>query len=166
MTAARQRLGRCRASLLRWAHRRRAGGETGRAIVEFIFLGVVLLVPLAYLVGTLAATQAATFAVTTAAREAGRAYATADTEAAGLARARAAAAVSFEDYGHLAGEAGSDLTIVCDGAPCLRPEGRVTVTATLTVRLPMVPDFLAGAVPTIMPVSATHVATVDRFGGR
>ena len=36
----------------------------------------------------------------------------------------------------------------------------------MTVQLPLVPDFLSGAIPTVVPVSATHVATVDRFRGR
>ena len=35
-----------------------------------------------------------------------------------------------------------------------------------TVRLPLVPDMLSGAIPAALPVSATHVATVDRFRGR
>jgi hypothetical protein len=29
-----------------------------------------------------------------------------------------------------------------------------------------VPDILRGALPAALPVSATHVATVDRFRGR
>lgn len=47
--------------------------DEGRAIVEFIFVGVLLLVPLIYLVIAIARVQAAAFSVSTAAREAGRA---------------------------------------------------------------------------------------------
>ena len=145
---------------------RAGGGESGRAIIEFIFLGVLFLVPLVYLIGTLAQVQGAAYAVTSAAREAGRAYTTADTEAAALARARAAARVSLADFGHTTEESGAEVIVTCDGAPCLRAEGRVQVTVRLTVHLPLVPDLFTGALPTEIPVSATHVSTVDRFGGR
>ena len=55
------------------------------------------------------------------------------------------------------------VSIDCDGSPCFRPDGRVEVTATLTIPLPLVPAAFARVVPTSIPVSATHVATVDRF---
>lgn len=148
----------CRAARLRLNRR-----DDGRAIVEFIFVGVLLLVPLVYLVMVVGRVQAAAFAVSTAAREAGRAFTTAQQDADAYSRAHAAAEISFEDYG-FAPEGG--VAISCDGAPCLRPQGRVSVQASIQVRLPLVPDFLAGAIPTSVPVSATHVATADRFAGR
>ncbi|PID97234.1 MAG: pilus assembly protein TadE [Actinomycetales bacterium] len=139
--------------------------DSGRAIVEFLFLGVLVLVPLAYLIVTLAALQGAAYSATTAAREAARAFTTADTAEAALPRAQAAAALSYADFGHEFGVAGNDVIVACDGMPCLRPEGRVSVTATITVQLPFVPDFVASAVPATVPVSATHVSVVDRFRG-
>ncbi len=142
---------------------RRSRVDGGRAIVEFVFLGVLMLVPLVYLVLVVARVQAAAFSVSVASREAGRAFTTAATDAEGYARAGAAAEISFEDYGFA--DVGS-VAISCDGAPCLRSEGRVTSEATAVVRLPLLPDFLAVALPTSVPVSATHVAVVDRFAGR
>lgn len=142
---------------------RRGPREEGRAIVEFVFLGVLVLVPLIYLVVTVGRIQAAAFSATTAAREAGRAFTTADSEATAFSRARTAGAVSFEDFGFTEG---AEVDLACDGNPCLRPEGRVTVTASVTVALPLVPAFLEGALPLSVPVSSTHVSTVDRFGGR
>lgn len=142
---------------------RRSRVDDGRAIVEFVFLGVLLLVPLVYLVLVVARVQAAAFSVSVASREAGRAFTTAATDAEGYARAEAAAEISFEDYGFA--DVGS-VAIACDGVPCLRPDGRVTSQATAVVRLPLLPDFLAAALPTSVPVSATHVAVVDRFAGR
>ena len=146
--------------LLRLRHPRR---DDGRAIVEFLVVGLLLLVPVVYFVVTLARVQAAAFAVSTASREAGRAFTTAATEDDAYARAQAAARISFEDF-----DVGADggVQIRCDGSPCLRPEGRVETVATVTVRLPLVPDVLSGAIPAALPVSATHVATVDRFRGR
>jgi hypothetical protein len=137
--------------------------ERGSAVVEFVALGVLLLVPLVYLVLMLARVQAGTFAVSQASREAGRAFVTADSGEHPVARARAAARVSFEDHdfddtGHL--------SIRCEATPCLRPDARVRTTATVSVPLPLVPAFVRGAVPLTVPVSATHVSTVDRFRGQ
>jgi hypothetical protein len=36
----------------------------------------------------------------------------------------------------------------------------------VSVPMPLVPAFFSGIVSTQIPVSATHVETVDRFGGR
>ena len=137
--------------------------DRGRAIVEFLVVGLLVLVPIVYFVVTLSRVQAAAFAASTASREAGRAFTTATTEDDAYVRAGAAARISFEDY-----DFGADGTVGlrCDGSPCLRPEGRVEAVATVRVRLPLIPDLLSGAVPAVLPVSATHVATVDRFRGR
>ena len=137
--------------------------DDGRAIVEFLVVGLLVLLPLIYLVVALARIQAAAFAVSAASREAGRAFTTAATDAEAQPRAQAAAAISFGDYDF--GTAGR-VAIDCDGTPCLRPQGRVRIVASVEVRLPLVPDFLAGALPASVPVSATNVATVDRFAGR
>jgi hypothetical protein len=146
--------------LLRSRWRRR---DDGRAIVEFLVVGLLLLVPVVYFIVTLSRVQAAAFAVSTASREAGRAFTTAVTEGDAYARAQAAARISFEDF-DFGADGGVELR--CDGSPCLRPQGRVEAVATVTVRLPLVPDVLSGAIPAALPVSATHVATVDRFRGR
>lgn len=143
-----------------WARYRDGDPEAGRAIIEFVFLTVLLLVPLLYLVVTLAAIQAASFAVATASREAGRAFMTSPTPEAAMARATAAASLSFEDFGFAES---SELRVGCDGDPCLRPDGRVTVVARIEVGLPFVPDFVAGSLPAVMPVEATHLVTIDRF---
>lgn len=132
--------------------------ERGSAVVEFVFLTVVVLVPLIYLVLTVARIQAGTYAVAQASREAGRAYVTAETGDDAPGRASAAAQIAFADFGFV-----GELDIGCDGAPCLRPEGRVTVRAVVEVPLPLVPDFARAVVPLQIPVSSTSVSTVDRF---
>ena len=139
------------------------GPQTGSAIVEFVFLAVMMMVPLFFLVMVLARLQSGAYAVSAAAREAGRAYVTADLAAQAPARADSAAGLAFADQGFV-GE--GRIEIGCDGTPCLRPEGRVRITATLMVPMPLVPAFFAGIVPMQIPVSATHVATVERFGGQ
>jgi Flp pilus assembly protein TadG len=142
----------------------RASGERGSAVVEFVFLAVLLMVPLFYLVMTLSRIQAGAYAASTAAREAGRAFVTASDPAAARGRAADAARIAFEDQGFGADEA--RLTLTCDGTPCLRPEGRVEFATTVTVPLPLVPSFARAAVPLRVPVTASHVAVVDRFRGQ
>lgn len=134
--------------------------ERGSAVVEFVTLGVLLLVPLVYLVMGLARVQAGAFAVSQASREAGRAYVTTDAGEDAAARARAAATIAFTD--HRFEDVGT-LEIACDGTPCLRPDGTVRTTATVSVPLPLVPAFVRDVVPMSIPVSASQVSTVDRF---
>lgn len=151
------------AAAQRSSGRRGPATEDGRAIIEFIFLGILLLLPLTYLVLTAARLQAASFSVSLAGREAGRAFVTARSEEEGFARARAAASLAFADF---AFDRAADVAVSCDGSPCLRPDGTVTATATIAVALPLVPDFIAAHVPSSVTVSSTHVASVDRFVAR
>lgn len=140
----------------------RSDREGGRAIIEFIVLGLLLLVPIVYLIVTLALLQRASFAAATAAREAGRVFMTSDTDAQARERGQVAASLTFEDYGVARGT----VTLACDGTPCLRPEGKVRAMARVVVSLPLVPDFLAGVIPASVPVEAVHEVTVDRFRSR
>jgi hypothetical protein len=80
--------------------RRRLGrvdGERGSALVEFVFIALVVFVPLIYIVAGFSAVQRGVFASTAAAREAGRAMATAPDPATGQDRALRAAALAVED---------------------------------------------------------------------
>lgn len=136
--------------------------ERGTAVVEFVVLAVLMLIPLIYLVMMMARLQAGSFAVSQAAREAGRAYVTAESGEGAAARAQAAARIAFLDHSF---EDDGRLRITCDGSPCLRRDGRVETTATVRVPLPLIPAFVRDVVPLSLPVSASHLSTVDRFRG-
>lgn len=140
----------------------RVRGEEGSAIVEFVFLGVLLLVPLVYLTMAVARIQAGSYAVTTAAREAGRAFVTAEAGQDAAARARAASEVAFRDQG-FAGL--GTLDIACSASPCLTPDARIETTTRVTVPLPLVPAFAREVVPLEIPLTASHLSVVDRFRG-
>lgn len=135
--------------------------ERGSAVVEFVTLGVLMLVPLVYLVMTMARLQAGAYAASAASREAARTFVTARSQESAEPRALAAAAIAFADQGFGGGQ--GVLRMECDATPCLRPEGRIEMVATVTVPLPFVPAFARDLVPLEVPVSATHVAVVDRF---
>jgi Flp pilus assembly protein TadG len=78
---------------------RRPQDDGGNALVEFTYLGVLLIVPLIYLLVTVFSVQSAAFGVTEAARQAGRAYVQADTAEQAAARAAAAAELAMGDQG-------------------------------------------------------------------
>lgn len=157
----RTRLTRARAALARRCGQRDT--EQGRAIVEFVFLGVLLLVPLIYIVLTVARLQAASFALTNATREAGRVFIASETSDQARARADAAARLAMADFGF---ESGESLAYTCSADPCLSPQGRVQVDARMEVALPLIPDVFSSVVPTTITLTATQVVTVERFGGR
>lgn len=139
---------------------RRVAGERGSAVVEFHFLGILLLVPLVYVMLAVLDVQRTAYAVTQAAREAGRLYVATGDEGA----ARAAVAVALRDHSVEPGAV--EVGLVCSLDPCYQPGAEVTVTVRSSVALPFVPDVLAGAARAAVPVSASHATVVDRFQER
>lgn len=135
---------------------RRPRGDDGNAVVEFSTLAVLLMVPLVYVLLTVFQVQRAAFGVTEAARQAGRAYATAEDPAAGLARAQVAARLAMRDQGLTCGACLSSV----DGS--LAPDGQIVTTVEFFVRLPGLGSVLGGRRGGIR-VDATHVEQVDRF---
>lgn len=133
-------------------------------VVEFVFLTVLLLVPLLYLVGTLGRLQAGAYAASAAAREAGRAYVTAPDDADAPARGQTASGLVLDAHGFSPEQA--SVVVTCTSQPCLQPDGEVVVDAAVDVPIPLIPDFLAGSLPTSITLSASHVEPVDRFRDR
>ena len=136
--------------------------DAGSAVIEFLGVTLVLLVPLVYLVLVLGRIEAATFAAESAAREASRVYVRADSEAQGSAAAEASARLALADQGFGDTAAGA-LDIVCSADPCLTPGADVEADVRVRVALPFVPHFLHRALPLEIPVEATRVAPVDDY---
>jgi Flp pilus assembly protein TadG len=123
--------------------------DRGTAIVEFVFIAVLVMVPLIYLIAAVATVQRNALAVSQAARDAGRAFVT--SESAGEARLRVDAAIrlALADQG-LPDDV--DVRFVAAGASCdsaavtpqLAPGARFTVCVIRRVQLPAVPAVLAG----------------------
>ncbi len=128
--------------------------------MEFVFLGVLLLVPLVYLVLMLGRLQAGAYAVSAAARESGRAFVTAETVETAPGRAQTAALLAFENLGFAEG---SSVTVRCDADPCLRPGVAVHSAAQVSVPLPLVPAFVRSVIPLQVTLHAANVTIVDRF---
>lgn len=139
-----------------------AGSDDGNAIVEFVYLAVLLMLPLAYVLLTVFRVQQAAYAVSSAAREAGRVYATSDNVADASGRAYSAARIVMQDSNlSLAPE---NLEVSCSPSPCgLQPGSQVNVVMTYRVSLPLVPRFFADRAPASVRVTSRHLEVVDRF---
>lgn len=114
-----------------------ASSESGSAVVEFVFLGVLLLVPVVYFVITVAALQGASFAATGAADHAVKSFAQATDDGAASAAAEAAVAVAMADFGLADHSARLELT--CDRSPCLQAGAAVRAVVRVDVPLPFSP---------------------------
>ncbi len=142
--------------------RRRTRDEQGSALVEFVWLGILLLVPLVWFVLSVFEVQRGAFATTGAARAAGRAFALAPDDATGRARAEAAARQAYADQG-IPG-APVELTISCTPYPssCHSGTSVVTVVVRSRVDLPLLPDVLGGGAPSFA-LDATHRVPIGRY---
>lgn len=143
------------------AGERAGGAEDGSAMVEFLGVALVLLVPLVYLVVTLGRVQAGAFAAEGAAREAVRAMVTAESSTAGAARARTSVEIALADQGFTRDD--GVLTLDCSTSPCLTPGAAVGAVVRVEVALPLVPDAVRGWVPLSVQVEAARTGTVDRY---
>lgn len=139
--------------------------ERGSASIEFITVGLLMLVPTVYLVLALASVQSASFAVEGAARQASRVFVQAATIAEGEAAAERAILVTFADYGLEAADA--EVTIDCrpDPADCLTRRGFVTVTISTVAPLPLFPAVLDADIPLGVPIDSIATEQVSRFAG-
>ncbi len=135
-------------------------GDAGNAMVEFVFLGVLLFIPLVYVVVAVFDVQRAGYAASTAVREAGRAYVTAESTGLAEDRAEQAARLAFSDQGM--DLAPGELRVSCSADPCLTPGAVVTVTVATQVPLPLIPTF-GGRDAASVAVSARHDEVVDAF---
>lgn len=139
--------------------------DTGSASLEFITVGLILLVPLVYLVLVMAAVQGGAFAVEGAARQSVRVFVQADSEAEAAARAERAIRFALADAG--LAELEPRVAVACTPNPgqCLTRRGTVTISVAVTVPLPLTPPFLSVQAPLGVPLQASSTEQVSRFWG-
>lgn len=131
--------------------------DGGRAIIEVTFLGVLLLVPIVYLLIAILHLQAATMALNQAARDIGRLIETA-THLPSTDDALAVARVALDDH-RVDTERLEVRTVAaddtCDGPEVVAsrsPGSRYTVCVIAVVGLPGVPTVMAGSANTVTGV--------------
>ncbi|HEV7624363.1 MAG TPA: hypothetical protein VGO26_09510 [Amnibacterium sp.] len=139
------------------------GAEAGSAAVEFLTLGIVLLVPLVYLVLVLASLQGAAFAAEGAARQAAREAVLAGSDRAARAAVAGAVRTGLADWRIPASASAVGLRCTPDPQDCLVPRGTVTVTVRVAVALPLLPPALSTGTPGAVPVEAHAVQHVSMF---
>ena len=134
--------------------------ESGSAVVEVVWLGILLLIPMVWIVLSVFEVQRGAFGVTAAARAAGRAYALAPDDASGQQQATAAAAVAMADQG--LDDQPWRLEVSCGKRVDCHVGGAViTVRVETHVALPFVPDFLGGQ--TAFALDAEHDVPIGQY---
>lgn len=155
-----------------WADRLRASrvrirvllrDERGSAALEFLTAGILLLVPLVYVVLALASVQAATFAVEGAARHAARTAALAADDRTARSAAERTVRTVLEDADMDPGAAAIDVSCEPKSA-CTAAGARVRVEVATAVALPLVPDLFGLRIGTVQ-VEGVATQTVSKYAG-
>lgn len=147
----------------RW--NRWASNDDGSAALEFITVGVILLVPLVYLVITLGVVQEQLLGVEAAARHSARVVAQAESTDDAAARSDAVIANIIDEYGMDATRV--DVAMSCSpaGGVCPAAGSTVIVTVSTVVSLPLVPPIFGLDAAAGIPLQATAAQKVSRTWG-
>jgi Flp pilus assembly protein TadG len=137
--------------------------DAGTAAIEFIVVGLLLLVPLAYLVVALGQVQGQSLGVETAARAISRTVATAPDAGAARDRAERELASVVAEYGLDPSAVAVDLACTPAGAGCPSAGATLTVTVSTRVPLPLVPPVLGLDRAATVPIEARATQKVSRF---
>lgn len=139
--------------------------DDGSAALEFIAVGVVLLVPLVYLIIALGSIQEQTLGVEAAARHTARAISLAPDATTAAARSERVLASISDQYGIDAESTAVSVTCTPSGVACPSAGVTVTVTVTTSVSLPLMPTVFGTDGAASIAVEASAVQKVSRLWG-
>ncbi|WP_137845131.1 TadE family protein [Microbacterium sp. 2FI] len=139
--------------------------ERGSAALEFLVVGMLLLVPLVYLIVTLGLIQGGALGVEAGARHVARAVATAVDADEARDRADLVVASVVREYGLDGSRTTVETRCRPAGATCPRAGATLVVTLRTTVALPLVPPVLGLDRLASIPVESTTVHKVSRVWG-
>lgn len=127
--------------------------DRGSASIEFVWLSIILLVPLVYVLMAVFEVQRAAYGTSAASRAAARAFVQAPDVATAERRAEVAARLAMQDQGLTS----TSVRIVClpTTADCLQPGSSVRVRIETTQSLPLAPQVLGDVVGSVS-VDSTH----------
>ncbi len=147
----------------RWNHW--ATNDDGSAPLEFITVGVILLVPLVYLVITLGAIQETLLGAEAAARHTARVIGQAEDRASAAANGDAVLASVIDEYRMDAQSVEVSITCTPAGTECPSAGATVIVTVSAHVSLPFVPEIFGLDRATRIPLQAAAAQKVSRLWG-
>lgn len=139
--------------------------DDGSAALEFIAVGVILLVPLVYLITALGAVQEQTLGVEAAARHTARAIALAPDAATAATRSEQVLASISDQYGIDAGSMKVSVTCAPREVACPSAGATVTVTVVTSVSLPLVPPIFGVDEASSIGVEGAAVQKLSRLWG-
>ncbi len=141
-----------------------ADPDAGRALIEIVFLAVLILVPTVYILAALLRIQASTFAVTQGARDAGRVMDAAPSVPVGMSRAEEIARFALADQNVSTDQmrlryvrSGVDCQSGPEVVPTLQPGSVYDICVIAVVSLPGVPSVVSGSQNTVTGVFTLHV---------
>lgn len=136
--------------------------ERGSASLEFLALGLLLIVPLVYLILVLGQLQAAALAADGAARQAARSWVMQPSLTLADERAADQVRLGASDFGFSGAEVRWQRN--CIGS-CLSPSSRVSIEVQIAVPLPLMPPVLGGQSFGTITMRGVATQTVSRFDG-
>ncbi|GAA1936506.1 hypothetical protein GCM10009775_30490 [Microbacterium aoyamense] len=139
--------------------------DRGSAALEFILVGLLLLVPILYLVLALGAVQGQSLGAEAGARHIARVVASAQDAPDAAGRAERVLAAVTAEYDLDPDAVSVALTCTPTGAACPEAGAVLTVTLRTTVALPLVPPVLGFDDLARIPIEATAVQKVSRVWG-
>lgn len=136
--------------------------EGGTALIEFIWLALLLMIPMVYLLIAVFDVQRASYGVSAASRSAARAFILSPDVGTAFEHARRAADVALADQD----VRGASIDIRCTPTPadCLTPGSSVRVFVRVTQPLPLTPSALGDQLAPVT-VDSTHVEPFGSWRG-
>jgi Flp pilus assembly protein TadG len=136
--------------------------QRGSALVELTWLGILLILPMLWIVMSVFQVQRGAFGVSAAARAAARAYALAPDDSSGVDHAREAARVALDDQG--VHGVTPDVRVSCTPYPgdCHQGTSVITVSVHSRVVLPLMPSALGGNRPSFA-LDASQTVPIGQF---
>ena len=138
------------------AGRARLRADSGSALIEFVVLAAVMLIPAMYLIVTLGAVQSAVFAADGLARDIARIHAT---HAPGQAQQRQEQLIGLTQHSY-----GLSTTprvdVRCSSDPCATPGGTIDATVSIPVPIPGLGPLGGPEGP--VEISSHHTVAVDQ----
>jgi hypothetical protein len=138
--------------------------DDGRAIIEVVFLAVLLLIPVVYILIALLRLQGATLAVSQAARDVGRLIETSGATGVSSQLMHEVAGQDLRDQGISTDQmvlrttpAGADCTRSDSLEPSYQPGATYQLCVVAVVSLPGVPTILSGSKNTVTGIYTVHI---------